>query len=255
MSTEKTKLREDVAELLKAFVNKRITESYRKTYTGKVVDNDDPEKKYRCKVRVYGVYSDEIPDEDLPWALMDATFVGSKIGSVVIPPNDAIVRVYFEDGDIYKPVYTTKMLDSDNLSEEASEDYPDTMVLFETDAGEYFKINRATNETEYHTASGVLITVDEDGNVAVSTEDAQEGTYGLTVKGDMDITTKGSSNITITVGGDATINAKGTTKVKGTKVILKSVDSVAWKPNILPNCLFTGAPHGGQPTINNLKGS
>ena len=37
-------------------------------YIGKVVDTDDPKKQLRVQIRVFGVFTDNVPDEDLPWA-------------------------------------------------------------------------------------------------------------------------------------------------------------------------------------------
>jgi len=37
----------------------------------------------------------------------------------------------------------------------------------------------------------------------------------------------------------------GEIRVKGFTVVLESGDGSTWLPNVLPNCLFTGAPHGG----------
>ena len=169
----KQKLKSNVEALLKDFLE-RENNKYNKYYTGKVIDNNDPDKKFRCKIKIYGIF-DEIPDEDLPWCMGEQNFIGSKIGNVIIPPIDAIVRVRFEDNDIYNPVYTTKVYDANNLSEEALEDYPNTLLFFETDAGDYFKINKKLHNVTFHSASGVLSTIDKDGNIELNTEDTETG--------------------------------------------------------------------------------
>lgn len=258
----KEKLSKDLADILREFVSKKTKEAYAKFYTGKIVDNVDPEKLGRCKIRVFSVYGEEIPDADLPWAVPDFNFIGSTIGSFVVPPIDAIIKVYFDNGDIYVPRYTTKVVDGNNISNEAGEDYPDTMVFFETDEGEYFKINRKTNETTYRTASGVMIKVDADGIVSIDSQDTETGDVSITTKGKIILTT--GDDTTIDVTGNVIIEATGDADVKGTnvtvegssQVLLKTGDALAWKPCILPACLFTGAPHGG-PTagISKLKGS
>jgi hypothetical protein len=65
----------------------------------------------------------------------------------------------------------------------------------------------------------------------------------------------------ITTEKDLDIESSGNVNVKGTNVnlegavTLKTGDSSSWSPNILPNCLYTGAPHGGSGGgINKLKG-
>ena len=48
-----------------------------KFYVGKVIDNNDPDKKLRVKVRVYGLMGNEIPDSDIPWAAAEDSYMGS----------------------------------------------------------------------------------------------------------------------------------------------------------------------------------
>lgn len=75
-----------------------------------------------------------------------------------------------------------------------------------------------------------------------------------------------SSSITIKQDGSVEVeNTKGKalldesgnillSSLTGT-LTLATIDAALWQPNILPNCLFTGAPHGGSAGgINNLKG-
>ena len=171
----KDKLIKSLELLLREFINEKLNDKHEKIYVGKVVDNNDPKKLSRCKIRVYGIFGEEIPDEDLPWSIAENSFVGSNINSVIIPTINTLVRVYFDNGDIYTPIYTTKVFDKKNISDEADEDYPDTMLFFETDDGEYFKINRKTHTTTYRTASGVLMSIDKDGNLEVYTESSKTG--------------------------------------------------------------------------------
>ncbi len=50
------------------------------------------------------------------------------------------------------------------------------------------------------------------------------------------------------------LNSDGEVILKGT-ITLNTGDAIAWTPCIIPNCLFTSAPHGGIPAgINKLKG-
>ena len=122
---------------------------YNKRWTGKVVDVNDPMKLGRCKIRVFGYY-DEVKDDDLPWALAESFYVGSSTANFVVPEIDSIVRGYFENGDIYKPIYTS-IVNGGSPLEDAVEsfaglsgpgdslmndavntDYPNTMVLMKT---------------------------------------------------------------------------------------------------------------------------
>ena len=275
----KKKLNKDIAELLKEFVLRKTKEKLTTFYTGKIINNSDPEKLGRCRIRVFGIYGKEIPDDDLPWAIPDFNFIGSTIGSFIVPPEGAIVKVFFDNGDIYVPRYTTKVIDANNISSEAGDDYPDTMVFFETDEGEYFKINRKTNETTYRTATGVMITVDDEGSINISSEDTETGNTDITLKGNITITCSGASvvasgdvsveaegDVSVDADGSATVSSSGNATVESTtgdieissslgSITLNTILSGAWKPCMLPNCLFTGAPHGDVAgALTKLKG-
>lgn len=227
-------------EILKNFIATRAGSKEIRFFSGRVVNNSDPDKEGKCKIRVYGIFPNEIPDDDLPWSTPDFNFIGGLKGSFVVPPIDAIVRVYFDNGDIYAPFYTTKAFNKNQLdfNSDISEDYPDTMVFFETDQGEYFKINRKTQMTTYKHSSGAILTIDVNGNINLSTEAANEGSLTINIQGD----TK------INVVGDTDIIAEGTVKVDGLQVELGK-NAAKQLVNNLPTCIYSGAPH----TIGNTN--
>lgn len=137
---------------------------YPHTYIGKVVDNRDPKKLGRCKVRVYEIFDDNIPDSDLPWAVPDFGFIGSTKGSFIVPPEKALVNVYFERDEIYLPRYTTKVLNSKQLPKDKDIDYPDNMIFFETDDGDTFQINRRKKTILLKHSSGHTIEIARNGS-------------------------------------------------------------------------------------------
>lgn len=216
----------DMSELLKNLVSNEQYKQRLRFYTGRIEDNNDPDKLGRCRIRVFGQFGDEIPTSDLPWANPDFTFIGSNLGSFVVPPIDTLVKVYFEQDDVYRPMYTTKVVDRNNLSSEKDEDYPSTMVLFESDLGDYFKINTSTGESTYRHASGVILTINKEGEITLDSSRTEVGKYVLNVKG----------NVEISSDGDVSVEApKGKIKLGG---------STATQPVCnLPVCIFSGAPH------------
>ena len=238
-------LGQDLASLLKSAVENKFNFKESKFHPAKIVANDDPEQLGRVRVRVYGIYEDTIPDDDLPWAVPDFSFIGSSLGSFIVPTVGTIVNVYFENDDFYLPKYTTKVLDKVSLSDmtsDYSDDYPDTMVFFETENGDYFKINRKTLKTTFRHASGLMISIDKDGNTKVDNT-STAGSLNIQIAGDVDLTSQGDVKVqTGPSGGIRLISGDGTTSL--------------WQPNILPKCLFNGLPHGGtNGGINGLKGT
>jgi len=181
-------------------------------YVGKVVNNNDPDRVGRCRIRVFGVFEADVPDNELPWAMPDFTFIGSKMGSFIVPPIDTIVRVYFDKGNINLPHYTVKVVDKNNLPSQKNTNYPNNMVMFETDEGDYLTINRQTKETIYHHNSDTEIKIDRMGNVTVKST------------------------------GNLIFNHTGQLKVQG----LNAIPVPQGGPLCaLPSCLYTGVPHSG----------
>jgi len=117
------------------------------------------------------------------------------------------------------------------------------MVFFETDTGEFFKINRKTGLSFYRHNSGLLIQMDTDGNLIIDNEETETGDVDIRIKG----------NLNISVGGNFNIEAVGTgtlksidTTIEGTAFLrMKFPQGAQWFPNVLPNDPASGAPHGG----------
>jgi hypothetical protein len=82
---------------------------YTKEYLGRVEAINDPKFEGRCRVRVFTLF-DDIDVIDLPWAVPygKPTFFGqdARAGSISIPKVGAIVRIKFNNGDIYAPEYS-----------------------------------------------------------------------------------------------------------------------------------------------------
>ena len=222
---------EEISDGLKKFLNKETVEDKFDIYVGKVVDNNDPLKLGRCRVRVFGVFDNSISNDDLPWAMPNNTFVGSKTGSFIIPPKDAIVNVYFDDWDVNLPHYTTKVIDQNNLPKNYAKNYPDNMVFFETDNGTSFEIDRSNEDVTFTHADGTVVKID--GNLGDVTFKHKSGTK-ITVDGVTgDLTFDGNLN--------TTIKHKGILTVEGSTVTPTGSGPLC----AIPSCLYTGAPHTG----------
>ena len=75
-------------------------------YVGTVIENMDPDRAGRCKIKVAKLM--EGLDEDyIPWATpgMGGTFAGDGLGSLSIPKKGTTVKVKFKNGDLKAPEY------------------------------------------------------------------------------------------------------------------------------------------------------
>jgi len=228
-------------ENIKDFLDEDIEDQENYIYTGIVVNNNDKDKEGKCQIRVYSIYGDDIPDADLPWALPDFSFVGSLVGNFTVPPVDAIVNVYFDKGDIYLPHYITKAVRKSKQPIQKDTDYPDNVVMWEMDEGDYFTINRKTKETTFNHNSGTKVLIKKDGSVEITIKKDKTETIEGEVKETVtkDITIKGSANINI--------EASNTVDIKGTASLLihgtPSPNGGIGPMCLLPSCVITGAPH------------
>lgn len=70
-------------------------------WLGEVVDTQDPNGNARCRVRVYGKF-DLLDVEDIPWAVPANNQI---TGAMSVPNIGDVVAIYFDNGDVYTPVY------------------------------------------------------------------------------------------------------------------------------------------------------
>ena len=102
----------------------------------------------------------------------------------------------------------------------------------------------------YRTAGGIIITMDKDGVLLVERDDSKwsiladdSGNVSITNTGKTTIDTTGE--VSVSTKGNAKVDAIGTVTISSMAQLALSSPSGTkmWKPNILPVCLFSGAPH------------
>jgi hypothetical protein len=191
METEKSNvntysINHDIFEMLGYMVKElsnTTNEVYSKRYVGKVIAYDTTDETDRIKIQVYGVY-DDIPTSALPWSYpMNENKAGD---SLILPEINSLVSVYFEQDDIYRPFYTTKVKTqaiSNTSATLSGSDFAfgDNMVLFEN-AENCLTFNRKTNRLIMKNISGAIL----NWNMGTATsEDAgsadTDGSFNLSV--------------------------------------------------------------------------
>lgn len=136
---------------------------------GLVVDNKDPEKAGRVRVRVAGLH-DNIPNDHLPWAISgNASGRGpsSTAAQVRVPHIGSRVKVNFQQGDPTNPEYVGGVLTGASIPEVFKVNYPNR-------SGEYFPngthwyLDEQAN-TFFFSHRGLTATIDSGGNLRVET--------------------------------------------------------------------------------------
>ena len=112
-------------------------------WVGIVEDTNDDIFEGRCKIRVYGKMDDrvdpgdpesayKIPTAALPWSRPhQLMYGGSNTGSgkFEIPKLGSIVRLTFDNGNFYQPVYHENIYPSDETKAEVEPSYQNSHVL------------------------------------------------------------------------------------------------------------------------------
>ncbi len=230
-----------------------------KTWTGKVILVNDPLKLGRVKVKIFGIY-DDVQEDAIPWALPQTGYLGSSSSNLVVPPVDSIVRGFFENGDTYKPIYTS-IITVDNPIEAAAKsfiglnspgdsimndavnsDYPHTMVLMKTDEGEGVTLNRRNGLMKISHRSGLKLQIDPNGSILIEQSMSKK------------ITSRDPAKMDVTLEGDFNPTANGEIKLNAQKNVY--IDAVLGDVNLgrnslktlvcaHPACFVTGAPTNG----------
>lgn len=130
-------------------------------WIGVVEDNADDLLEGRCKVRVLGKMDQRvdpgdptsefvIPTVSLPWARPSVASSGgsqSGSGTFSVPKIGTILRVTFDNGNYYSPVYHESVYPSDELKAEIENSYSNSHVLiYDTAFGLTSDSGSITNE-------------------------------------------------------------------------------------------------------------
>jgi len=129
--------------------NELYQDNLRETHwLGEVVDNIDPDKLGRCRVKVFGKF-DLLETESIPWA---TPMNRNMTGAWHVPNIGEIVSVRFDNGNIYHPEYGFQINNNDLLSSEVVTDIenPEDLVSLVYDQKRNVKIYR-------HPTDGIII--------------------------------------------------------------------------------------------------
>jgi len=203
-------------------------------YRGVVENNKDPQGAGRCKIRIFGIHSDNLNDistDSLPWAQPVLSLIEGSVsgyGLFGVPLQGSHVFVFFEGGNILQPRYfgsapakpTTAPDKSKGFNDPdgvypnkigsydwntASGTYPHNVVL-SVHGGHYIEFDSTSGNERinvYH-KSGTTILIDKNGNINIT--------------GVRDKTEILGGNLSVTASGNISIEATGNVIIKGARV-------------------------------------
>jgi len=222
-------------------------------FIAKVISIDDPKKKGRVCVRIFGIHPErdasgrETDESVLPWAEPAFFASGNNYGDFSLPAKNDFVWVTFIEGDYRRPIWfgslTKAPNDTSQLPQEFQDDQygsgADTPQIrgFYTPKGHKFVVRDKAGDEEIviQTKNGVKLVLRDSPQNAGSGEDAG---VTLAVNDQTRIEINGSgSQVTIKVSGDCNVEASGNIFL-GNSALLPTAGVVTGE-NIDP---FTGKP-------------
>ena len=170
------------------------------------VNDDDPLKLGRVRVRVNEVHGEDLPNDKLPLATeirspMFGTFSSQALGMHVVPKKDSRVLVQFHQGDIYSPLFMGVPLSMRERPEEFPDfdnSYPDSYVIIDPN-GTKIVVDTAAKTIDAVHVSGSNVRIDANGDITVA------GTNNLTYNI--------SGDVLFNVDGNFTVNSEGKMKL------------------------------------------
>jgi uncharacterized protein involved in type VI secretion and phage assembly len=208
-------------------VTQEVQSKYYGKYRGFVVDNADPEKRARLRLKVPSV----LADAPTGWALPCLPFGGiADQGLFLVPQIDSQVWVEFEEGDLSAPIWTGTFWQSgDDAPAEAQVDEP-TSRVFKTPSGHLLQFDDAEDEERLllRHPSGTQMEIDPEGIVTLT--DAGENKLILDAKAGEIVVEDANGNVLSMSSSGTTVEdangnkiemaASGVT-VEGQKIVVK----------------------------------
>lgn len=198
-------------------------------WVGEVIDNDDPEKSGRCRVRIFGKFDgkgDEsdsflIPDDHIPWAYPSGSnmFAGGEggAGSLSVPKLGTKVRVRFSGGNIYAPEYVAVQDLNDKLKDELADSYLDShVVAFDEDEEMKILYTPSKGLEIFHKSSHILI--NPDSSITIEHKDTKS------------IIELVGPNINITANSTVNITANSKVELQASECVVNGISSTKLGP-------------------------
>jgi len=152
--------------LAKSFKKQGLNKST--LHEGVVVENKDPDKLGRIRVRIKELH-EGIKDEHLPWCIPRFGHPNGakggddldRTGTFFVPKKKNKVLVEFQDGDPHYPIWHGYTVDDKSRLKETNKNYPDrAIVRFST--GAFMLIDTKTNEIFLHNPGDMYMIVQGD---------------------------------------------------------------------------------------------
>ena len=180
--------------------------------TGFVVDNNDPLKQGRVRIRVQGLHPPSIPNDKLPWMLPHQSHypnAGQGVGHVHVPPVGSKLHVMYDGDDPHNAFYKHSPPTLDVHKDNPLRNHPDYPHVYgHKDAGNnLWYCNTKQGKAE----AGVVF---KDGSSVVF----KDGTLSVSMAKDINHSAKGKHTTRAGSGGLVMHSDGGPVTMKGKSI-------------------------------------
>ena len=194
------------------------------SYIGDVVDNKDPKKLGRVRVKI-AIYS-ELATNAIPWA---SPYLGThgnsqNYGGLNVPEIGSQVRVVFPSKDFTAPYYTGAELNTRTRTTFFDDDYPHTYG-YKDSVGNFVKVNKERGTAQFQHCSTTNVQISPDGSIKVGLAggayfifdngknfDLNIGTMDISGSADGTLNIEANNEVNISTGQ---VNISGDVAIKG----------------------------------------
>ena len=214
-------------------VAKQVQKKYYGKFRGFVVDNQDPEKLGRLKVKVPSV----LGETETGWALPCFPFGGlAGHGLFLVPEVDAQLWIEFEEGELSRPIWTgTFFQKSADVPAEATEGDGTKTRLLKTPGGHVLRFDDETDKEKFQLLhpGGTEIAIDEKGILTLTDQGGSKVTLdpdaGKLIVEDSNgntLTMDSSGTVVEDKNGNKIEMAAAGINVEGQKIVVKGTQVV-----------------------------
>lgn len=177
-------------------------------YRAEVVDNKDPDRYFRVKVRIFGINDDQAGKDDTVWAeVMQGTSPGidKAIGISSVIQIGTMVWVMLQDNDPSKPVVIGVLSGKDDASDALAGDKYINAQSWYTKSGHKVVLDDSEGDETifiFH-RTGSFIKIDKEGDIFVT------GIRDMQFDIRRDVTWNIGRNLNVNVTGNETVQVQG----------------------------------------------
>lgn len=147
---------------------------YYSIYRAFVIDNNDPLKLGRLKLKIPDIYGQQVYEY---WVPARNVFSGNKFGVKLIPPKNELVWVEFELGDAKRPVWSHGYWGKDDLP-----DNPDLSNIdnywFLSPKGHLIEVDDSRDLIRVTSNKGRVIEISDSISLGSKTQSSEPGVLG-----------------------------------------------------------------------------